>query len=285
MKKKRVLDILMFIVMIGGLGALLYPLVGDALNNYWNQQVINYYQEKANAENQQAIQQEQARIKEENKKIAKAGVPGNDPFTKKEQQPTKNEKSYYQKHTIAVIRIPKIGVSLPVFDQTDELFLKRGAALLEGTSYPSGGKDTHTVITSHRGLKEAKLFSDLPKIKKGDHFYLEHSKQTLAYKVDQIQTIEPTEVETLNIVEEKEYVTLMTCTPYGVNSHRLLVRGVRVPFDDEMKKNLVEADQAQQKKYLGVTLFSLLLTIGVSGIAFKRVRNRRKGKDISDTSK
>lgn len=285
MKKKRVLDILMFIVMIGGLGALLYPLVGDALNNYWNQQVINYYQEKANAENQQAVQQEQERIREENKKIAKAGVPGNDPFTKKEQQPTKNEKSYYQKHMIAVIRIPKIGVSLPVFDQTNGLFLKRGAALLEGSSYPSGGKDTHTVITSHRGLKEAKLFSDLPKLKKGNHFYLEHNKQTLAYKVDQIQTIEPTEVETLNIVEGKDYVTLMTCTPYGVNSHRLLVRGVRVPFDDEMKKNLVEADQAQQKKYLGVTLFSLLLTIGVSGIAFKRVRNRRKGKDISDKSK
>lgn len=277
MKKKRVLDILMFIVMIGGLGALLYPLVGDTVNHYWNQQVINYYQEKANTENQQAIQQEQARIKEENKRIAKAGVPGNDPFTKKEQQPTKNEKSYYQKHTIAVIRIPKIGVSLPVFDQTDGLFLKRGAALLEGTSHPSGGNDTHTVITSHRGLKEAKLFSDLPKLKKGDHFYLGHNKQTLAYKVDQIQTIEPTEVEALNIVEGKEYVTLMTCTPYGVNSHRLLVRGVRVPFDDEMKKNLVEADQAQQKKYLGVTLFSLLLTIGVSGIAFKRVRNRRKG--------
>lgn len=100
MKKKRVLDILMFIVMIGGLGALLYPLVGDALNNYWNQQVINYYQENANAENQQAIQQEQARIKEENKKIAKAGVPGNDPFTKKEQQPTKNEKA-----TIKSIRL------------------------------------------------------------------------------------------------------------------------------------------------------------------------------------
>lgn len=285
MNKKRVLDILMFIVMLGGLGALLYPLVGDTLNYYWNQQVINYYQEKSNAENQEAIQKEQERIKEENKKVAKAGVPGNDPFAKKKQQATEIEKSYYQKHTIAVIRIPKIGVSLPVFDQTDGLFLKRGAALLEGTSYPSGGKDTHTVITSHRGLKEARLFSDLPKLKKGNHFYLEHNKQTLAYRVDKIQTIEPTEVETLNIVEGKDYVTLMTCTPYGVNSHRLLVRGVRVPFDDEMKKSLAEADQARQKKYLGVTLFSLLLTVGVSGIAFKRVRNRKKGKVLSDKSK
>lgn len=278
MKKKRILDILMLIVMLGGLGALLYPLVGDTLNQYWNQQVINYYQEKANAENQQAIEKEQARIKEKNKKIAKAGVPGNDPFAKKKQQVTEIEKSYYQKHTIGVIRIPKIDVSLPVFDQTDGLFLKRGAALLEGTSYPSGGKDTHTVITSHRGLKEARLFSDLPKLKKGNHFYLEHNKQTLAYKVDKIQTIEPTEVETLNIVEGKDYVTLMTCTPYGVNSHRLLVRGVRVPFNEDMKKDLAEADQTRQKKYLGVTLLSLLSTVAVGGIAFKRIKNRKKEK-------
>lgn len=282
MKKKRVLDILMFIVMLGGLGALLYPLVGDTLNHYWNQQIINYYQEKSNAENQQAIQKEQARIKEENKKIAKAGVPGNDPFAKKKQQTTEIEKNYYQKHTIGVIRIPKIDVSLPVFDQTDGLFLKRGAALLEGTSYPSGGKDTHTVITSHRGLKEARLFSDLPKLKKGNHFYLEHNKQTLAYKVDKIQTIEPTEVETLNIVEGKDYATLMTCTPYGVNSHRLLVRGVRVPLNENMKKDLAEADQDRQKKYLGVTALSLLFAVAVGGIAFKRARNRRKGKTISD---
>ena len=282
MKKKRILDILMFIVMLGGLGALLYPLVGDTLNHYWNQQIINYYQEKSNAENQQAIQKEQARIKEENKKISKAGVPGNDPFAKKKQQTTEIEKNYYQKHTIGVIRIPKIDVSLPVFDQTDGLFLKRGAALLEGTSYPSGGKDTHTVITSHRGLKEARLFSDLPKLKKGNHFYLEHNKQTLAYKVDKIQTIEPTEVETLNIVEGKDYATLMTCTPYGVNSHRLLVRGVRVPFNENMKKDLAEADQDRQKKYLGVTALSLLFAVAVGGIAFKRARNRRKGKTISD---
>lgn len=285
MKKKRVLDILMVMVMIGGLGALLYPLVGDALNNYWNQQVINYYQEKANTENQQAIQKEQARIKEENRKIAKAGVPGNDPFVKKKQQLTKIEKSYYQKHTIAIIRIPKIDVSLPVFDQTEELFLKRGTALLEGTSYPSGGKNTHTVITSHRGLKEARLFSDLPKLKKGNYFYLEHNKQTLAYKVDKIQTIEPTEVEALNIVEGKNYATLMTCTPYGVNSHRLLVRGLRVPFTEDMKKDLAEADQNRQKKYLGVTALSLLLTVAVGGIAFKRVRNRRKEKTISGKTK
>ena len=278
MKKKRILDILMFIVMLGGLGALLYPLVGDTLNHYWNQQIINYYQEKSNAENQQAIQKEQARIKEENKKIAKAGVPGNDPFAKKKQQTTEIEENYYQKHTIGVIRIPKIDVSLPVFDQTDGLFLKRGAALLEGTSYPSGGKDTHTVITSHRGLKEARLFSDLPKLKKGNHFYLEHNKQTLAYKVDKIQTIEPTEVETLNIVEGKDYATLMTCTPYGVNSHRLLVRGVRVPFNEDMKKDLAEADQTRQKKYLGVTLLSLLSTVAVGGIAFKRIKNRKKEK-------
>ncbi|MGM0167749.1 sortase A [Enterococcus sp. AZ135] len=270
--KKLFVDMLMFIVMIGGLCALLYPVVGDTLNNFWNQQVINYYQEKSNAENRQAIQQEQQRIKAENKKIAKMDVPGSDPFTKKEAKATKLEKDYYQQHTIAVIRIPKISVALPVFDQTDGLFLKRGAALLEGTSYPNGGKSTHTVITSHRGLKEARLFSDLPKLKKGHHFYLEYKNQTLAYKVDQIQTIEPTEVEALNIVEDKDYVTLMTCTPYGVNSHRLLVRGTRIPFDDEMKETLAEADRIQRNKYLAITIFCLLLIVGVGSVIHKRVK-------------
>ncbi|EOH77542.1 class C sortase [Enterococcus malodoratus] len=275
MKKKRrysFIDILMFAVMLGGAGALLYPFVGDALNSYWNQQVINYYQEKSNTENRQAIQQEQKRIKDENKKIAKMGIPGSDPFTKKKPKVTKIEKDYYQKHTIAVVRIPKINVALPVFDQTDSLFLKRGAALLEGTSYPNGGKNTHTVITSHRGLKEARLFSDLPKLKKGNQFYLEYKNQTLAYEVDKIQTIEPTEVESLNIVEDKDYATLMTCTPYGVNSHRLLVRGTRIPFDNGMKKTLVEADHVRRKMSLAILIFSLLLITGLIGVVFKRIK-------------
>lgn len=276
MKKKRrylFIDILMLIIMLGGAGALLYPLVGDALNNFWNQQVINYYQEKSNAENREAIQQEEKRIKEENKKIAKMGVPGNDPFTKKKPENTTLEKDYYQKHTIAVIRIPKINVTLPVFDQTDNLFLKRGAALLEGTSYPDDGKGIHTVITSHRGLKEARLFSDLPKLKKGNHFYLEYKNQTFAYKVDKIQTIEPTEVETLNIVEDKNYATLMTCTPYGVNSHRLLVRGTRIPFSEGMKKTLAKADRVHRNRSLAILIFSLLLMIGIGSIVFKRIKS------------
>lgn len=274
-KKKRgrlILDILMFGVMIGGTIALLYPFVGDALTNFWDQQVINYYQEKSNAENQQAIKKEQIRIKEENKKIAKIGIPGRDPFTKKKLKVAKPDKDYYQKHTIAVIRIPKIKIALPVFDQTDGLFLKRGASLLEGTSYPSGGKDTHTVITSHRGLKEARLFSDLPKLKQGNRFYLEHNQQTLAYEVDQVQTIEPSEVEALNVVKGKDYVTLMTCTPYGVNSHRLLVRGTRIPFNQEIKKSLAAAERARRNKYLAIAAGSISLIVVVGVIIVNRVK-------------
>ena len=160
-----------------------------------------------------------------------------------------------------------------MFDQTDNLFLKRGAALLEGTSYPDGGKGIHTVITSHRGLKEARLFSDLPKLKKGNHFYLEYKNQTFAYKVDKIQTIEPTEVETLNIVEDKNYATLMTCTPYGVNSHRLLVRGTRIPFSEGMKKTLAKADRVHRNRSLAILIFSLLLMIGIGSIVFKRIKS------------
>lgn len=277
-KKKRrrlILDIIMFGVMIGGAIALLYPFVSEALTNFWNQQVVNYYQEKSNKENLQAIEKEQARLKEKNKRIAKMGAPGSDPFTNKKAAIAKPDKDYYQKHTIAVIRIPKIKVELPVFDQTNDVFLKRGAALLEGTSYPNGGPDTHTVITSHRGLTRARLFSDLPKLKKGNRFYLEHNKQTLAYKVDKIQTIKPTEVEALNIIKGEDHVTLMTCTPYGVNSHRLLVRGVRIPLTAVMKKEVNGANRMRNLFYAGIIIGSILFLLLLWKIARKRIKVKK----------
>ncbi len=104
--------------------------------------------------------------------------------------------------------------------------LEKGASLLEGTSYPIGGKSTHAVLSSHRGLSQAKLFTNLPQLKIKDHFYIEINGQYLAYQVDQIKTVEPTETEALQIQEDQDLVTLVTCTPYMINSHRLLVEGI-----------------------------------------------------------
>ncbi|WP_311744730.1 class C sortase, partial [Staphylococcus pseudintermedius] len=144
--------------------------------------------------------------------------------------------------TIGIVNIPKIKIKLPIFDTTNDLFLAKGTSLLEGTSYPTGGKSTHAVISGHRGLPSAKLFTDLPDLKKGDVFFIEINKRTLAYEIDQLKVVEPTETEDLLIEKDKDLVTLLTCTPYMINSHRLLVRGHRIPYTPKMAKNLQRAD-------------------------------------------
>ena len=134
---------------------------------------------------------------------------------------------------MGALEIPAIGENLPVFHYTTEEALQKGVGHLFGSSLPVGGEGTHAVLSAHRGLPAAKLFTDLPLLKEGDVFYLHMLDDILAYEVDQILTVKPKEVGELAITEGKDYVTLVTCTPYGVNSHRILVRGHRIPFVEE----------------------------------------------------
>lgn len=132
---------------------------------------------------------------------------------------------------ISVISIPKINLRLPIYHGTDEAVLQVAIGHIPGTSLPVGGKDTHSVISGHTGLTSAKLFTDIEKLLKGDTFILNTLNETLTYEVDQIRVVLPQEVDDLNIEKGKDYVTLQTCTPYGVNTHRLLVRGSRINTD------------------------------------------------------
>ncbi|HEL1603674.1 TPA: class C sortase [Streptococcus suis] len=137
---------------------------------------------------------------------------------------------------IGSISIPKIDVELPIYAGTSEDILQRGAGHLEGSSLPVGGKSTRAVITAHRGLPQARLFTELSKLKKNDVFYITNIKETLAYKVESIQVIEPDEVSALSIQEGRDLVTLLSCTPYMINSHRLLVTGHRIAYNDKNAK-------------------------------------------------
>jgi sortase A len=128
------------------------------------------------------------------------------------------------------LSIPKIAVSLPVYHGVEEAVLQVAVGHLQNTSLPIGGDSTHSVLSGHRGLPSASLFTDLDRVEAGDRFFLKSLDQTLAYEVDQILTVEPQEVSSLTITPGQDYVTLVTCTPYGINSHRLLIRGHRVPF-------------------------------------------------------
>lgn len=154
---------------------------------------------------------------------------------------------------------------------------RASSVLLEGTSYPTGGENTHAVISSHRGLPQAKLFTDLPKLTLGDSFYIEINGRTLAYQVDQIKTVEPTDTKDLRIEKGQDFVTPLTCTPYMVNSHRLLVRGHRVPYHaKEVQKEVQKV--SENKRFflyglLAACILIFLLLIYLFRQSFK-IRNR-----------
>lgn len=262
-KKRKLLDLLMLFLLLSGIGILAYPFVSDALNNYLDQQIISHYQQQAVKENEAVMAKIQKDMTKKNQQLAKKGGNlGADPFTKKK-EPVKKDRTYFEKHTIGILTIPKINVNLPIFDQTTMKLLEKGACLLEGTSYPIGGKSTHAVLSSHRGLSQAKLFTNLPQLNIKDHFYIEINGQYLAYQVDQIKTVEPTETEALQIQEDQDLVTLVTCTPYMINSHRLLVRGHRIVVEpEEIKESLEKVKQAKCTAFLLVSgLIGVLLLL------------------------
>lgn len=262
-KKRKLLDLLMLFLLLSGIGILAYPFVSDALNNYLDQQIISHYQQQAVKENEEVMAKIQENMTKKNQQLAKEGGNlGADPFTKKK-EPVKKDRTYFEKHTIGILTIPKINVNLPIFDQTTMKLLEKGACLLEGTSYPIGGKSTHAVLSSHRGLSQAKLFTNLPQLKIKDHFYIEINGQYLAYQVDQIKTVEPTETEALQIQEDQDLVTLVTCTPYMINSHRLLVRGHRIVVEpEEIKESLEKVKQVKCAAFLLVSgLIGVLLLL------------------------
>lgn len=276
--RRTIMDLFMMLVLLVGVGALLYPFVSDSLNTLLDQQLIAHYQHQANSE-------DEAAMKKKNAELAKTGgAPGADPWSeavKKQKLPKEPTEDYFEAHTIGVIDIPKISVKLPIFDETNDLFLSKGTSLLSGTSYPNGGKSTHAVISGHRGLPEAKLFTDLPKLKKGNHFYIHINKQIHAYEVDQINVVEPTDTEALHIQKNQDLVTLLTCTPYMVNSHRLLVRGHRVPYVPEKNgKDLKQGSYERWIRVIGILLGSLLLLVLLLVGFFRwlkgiRIANRR----------
>lgn len=271
--KKNIGDILMILLVVAGLVAILYPFVEDSLNNFLDYQILNHYQRKADEKAAQAQKAAHEKMVAENERLAKEeSAPGNDPFDnppKDEKEPTVD---YYSQHTIGIVKIPKIGVEIPIFDGTTDLFLSRGAGLLGGTSYPMGGKSTHTVISAHRGLPEATLFTELPELVIGDRFFLENQTEILAYQVDKVKVIEPTELEDLRIVAGEDRATLMTCTPYMINSHRLLVQGHRIAYIPEMAREIQAGKKKNRLRQFLMIGGSLLLFILVMGIICQRIR-------------
>lgn len=199
-----------------------------------------------------------------------------DPFTEEE----KAGRAEYARmlevnEMIGHVEIPRIGQDLPIYAGTTDEVLEKGCGHLEGTSLPIGGKSTQAVITGHRGLPNAKLFRNLDQLVEGDIFYIHNMQATLAYQVDKIQVVDPSDFNPVLVVEGMDYVTLLTCTPYMINSHRLLVRGHRIPYqeaiDDGMLNNPRLAPDFLQ-------LFLILIPVIAMLIVILLIEHRRKNR-------
>lgn len=228
-KKKQVVASVIFLI---GFAIFTYPFYQNAFSQYLDQQIIRQFQKESAAQNEAELAELKAEMAAENeRKQAEADLLAKELAAAEALLATAAESSaaesqdYFVKHTLGVLTIPAINGEMPIYDQGTEAFLSKEASLLNGSSLPVGGESTHAVIMAHRGMPEAELFSKLPQVKEGDLFFIEINGDTLAYEVDQIKIIEPTDIEDLLIVPDEDYVTLMTCTPYMVNSHRYLVRG------------------------------------------------------------
>lgn len=243
MKKGTLSTIILILVFLVGLSLLLYPTLSD----YWN----SLHQSRAIAEYaRQVAELDDNRYDE----LWEAARSYNEVLSKKEDRykmSDEEQKEYESLLNISgngimgYIEIPVISSSLPIYHSTDESVLQIGVGHIESSSLPVGGRGTHSVISGHRGLPSAKLFTDLDKLTNGDTFILRILDETLTYEVDQIRIVEPHEMDALEIDPAEDYCTLVTCTPYGINSHRLLVRGHRVENQEEAQTVRVTADAMQ----------------------------------------
>lgn len=256
------------IVIIGlllSIFVMLYPLVSDTLNSMLDQAVMKEYR-KQTARNLTASEKAHEKRRQEEKKRAEELK---DPLSQASLQNAKR-KAYtsgtYAEHTIGVVYIPKIQVNLPIFDSTKEDFLTVGSALVAPSHYPSGGVNRHSVVSAHRGLPSATLFSNLDQLKKGDLFIFEVAGKYLAYKVSEINVVEPQDMSKVAPVEGKDLASLLTCTPYMKNTHRLIVTGERTEFLPSTFDALKEVEDRQVKNRAMIMLLVVGIVIGT--IAF-----------------
>lgn len=259
---KRV--ILIILLLTAGISVIAFPFISNYLNQKNASQVMANYQKKVDKLTPEEITEIFQAAQTYNENLL--GQPAHDPFIPGSGIVMPD--NYYQvlniDGTMGQVEIPSIDVKLPIYHGTKESILKKAAGHLEGSALPIGGAGTHTVLTSHTGLTHAKLFTDLTELKKGDHFYIRVLNRTLAYEVDKISVIEPEHTEFLKAVKGQDYATLLTCTPYGVNSHRLLVRGKRVPYQPQKsikKKTLSKEQHLLLKATLITTAIMLCLII------------------------
>ena len=291
--KQKIIPIL---IILFGFALLSYPFISNYMFEKSAGSTIKSYEKQAKTYDQKQKEQAFRKAEEYNKDLIKSVVQLTDPFkVKKSNGETliyNNILNIDHSGVMGYLEIPCISVNLPIYHGTDAEILERGVGHLAASSIPVGGKSTHSVLTGHTGLSSAKLFTDLTEMKKEDLFFIHVLDRTLAYKVDQISVVRPEDTRKLQIVKGKDYVTLVTCTPYGVNDHRLLVRGVRTKYVKKQRSSIRPRNQDSQwmityKKAIAIGLMIVTALI-LLGKVFQKLHrkktehrqiNRKKGRE------
>lgn len=241
--RKNWSTLVLALVFLAGVGLLVYPTFSD----YWNslhqsRAITTYVENMANIDNEH-YDELWAEATAFNEKLGEDGI--NWLLSEEEKEEYNEYLKIDESGIMAYIDIPVINCSLPIYHGTEESVLQTAVGHIEGSSLPVGGESSHCVLSGHRGLPSARLFTDLDKLVEGDTFLIHTLDATLTYEVDQIRIVEPTDLSDLQIEEGKDYCTLVTCTPYGINTHRLLVRGHRIANAEEVVEVRVSADATQ----------------------------------------
>lgn len=275
--KKHLTNILIVLIAITGLSFLLYPTVSDYLNSRTYRRTITDYVRTVSQLDNEEYKEVLNAAREYNEALGEEGfVPFNMPEERLERYLTLLDVT--GTGIMGYIEIPSVNIYLPIYHGSDEAVLQNGVGHLEWSSLPVGGESSHSVLSGHTGLPSSKLFTDIDQLAERDIFTIRVLNETFTYEVDRILTVLPAEVSSLRIEKGMDYCTLITCTPYGINSHRLLVRGHRIetpedtPDAEEQIAILSEAEIIDSIKIVLIVAVPVLILIGIILIARRRKR-------------
>ena len=278
--KQKVIPIL---IVIAGFLLLAYPFLSNYLFEKCAGSTVESYQEKTDMMDQKIKEKVLDEARGYNENLLRSSIQLTDPFkTKKINGETvfyNNILNVDRSEIMGYVKIPCISVDLPIYHGTSAEVLERGIGHLAASSFPIGGESTHAVLTGHTGLSSAKLFTDLTEMKKGDLFFIHVLDKKLAYRVDRITVVKPDDTRNLQIIDGEDHVTLLTCTPYGVNDHRLLVRGKRTRYHEKEEQTKERPHHSQwMEVYKQAILIGLLIVFSLVGSRkmYGRIKGRKK---------
>lgn len=276
-KRSRIPDLAFIAVFLGGMLVFFYP----TISNYWNTlqqgRAIAEYTQTVNKMRPGELQQTWDEAEAYNRELL--SNPARYHLSHSQVQRYLSLLDVGKTGMMGHIEIEKLGVDLPIYHGTEDSVLQVGAGHVPGSSLPTGGAGTHTILSGHRGLPSAKLFTNLDELEEGDRFVLHVLDRDLAYQVDQIRVVEPKELSNLKIIPGQDYATLVTCTPYAINTHRLLVRGHRVPYGGDagyVAADAVAMDPVMVSLAISVPVLGIIVAITVTHL--RRRRNQAGGK-------